>query len=231
VGQIHLANSKRRNAMVTTETVAGALEVRWVDGQNQQARPVRLLRGTLAHDLPAIARAAGGADQVAAALIAGDPEVDLETYGAILGPVSRVYLDPDGAMVTHVDEVEIVRNPDGSEKERRARRPTVANTASEQPLRWSGRLLRKADVYNRFIFAMKLQVTHVNGLTYDFLYGMAQELEAAESLLLLGGGPKSSDPLVFHRGGTPYRGFLEGRTQGERYCLVLHLSNLELRRP
>jgi hypothetical protein len=37
--------------------------------------------------------------------------------------------------------------------------------------------------------------------------------------------------LILHRGGTPYRGFLEGRTQGDKYCLVLHLSNMELRAP
>ena len=51
------------------------------------------------------------------------------------------------------------------------------------------------------------------------------------NLLLVGAGAKSNQPLVFQRGGTPYRGFLEGRTQGEAYCLILHLSNLELRAP
>ena len=81
------------------------------------------------------------------------------------------------------------------------------------------------------MFAAKLQVVHVNGLTYDFLVEIAKELEQKESLLLVGAGPKSNQPLVFMRGGTPYRGFLEGRTQGDSYCLILHLSNLELRAP
>jgi hypothetical protein len=231
MGQIHLANAKGRNATVTTETVASALEVRWLDGDGRPARPVRILRGTLDRDAPALARGAGGMDKVADALINGDPEVDLESFGQVLGPTSRVYLDADGQLVTHVDEVEIVRNPDGTEKERRPRKPSVANTSTEAPLRWSGKLFRKADVYNRFVFAAKMQITHTNGLTYDFLYGMAKELEAAESMLLLGGGARSTQPLVFHRGATPYRGFLEGRTQGEKYSLILHLSNLELRKP
>ncbi len=231
MGQIHLANSKGRNAMVTTETVASAIEVRWLAADGRPAKPVRLLRGTLDHDVAAIAKKAGGLDRVAEALISGDPEVDMETYGSQLGPTSRVYLDADAQVVTHVDEIEIVKNPDGSEKERRPRRPSVANTSGEVPLRWSGKLFRKADVYNRFIFAAKLQITHTNGLTYDFLYAMAKELEDAESMLLVGGGAKSTQPLVFYRGGTPYRGFLEGRTQGDKYSLVLHLSNLELRRP
>jgi hypothetical protein len=91
--------------------------------------------------------------------------------------------------------------------------------------------MKKSEVFNRFVFASKVQIVHVNGLTYDFLHGIAKELEAQESLMLLGGGPKGAQPLVFHRGGTPYRGFLEGRTQGDQYCLLLHLSNLELKAP
>src|SRR5262249_15489450 len=156
----------------------------------------------------------GGPDKVAAALVDGDPEVDIETYGAVLGPTARVYLDPDRKMVTHVEEWEVVRNPDGSEKERRPRRPTVGNVATEVPLRWSGRMFKKADVSTRFVFATKMQVTHTNGLTYDFLYAMAKELEDRDSLLLVGAGPRSNEPLVFHRGALPLRGFMEGRTEG-----------------
>jgi hypothetical protein len=231
MGVIHLANSKGRNAQVTTETVASPLAVRWLDADGGPVRPVRILRGTLDRDVDALARRAGGVEHVAAALVDGDPEVDLESYGMILGPTARVYLDPDGKMVTQVEEWDVVHNPDGSEKERRPRRPPTANVATEVPLRWSGRLFKKADVYNRFVFATKMQITHTNGLTYDFLYAMAKELEDKESLLLVGGGARSNEPLVFQRGGVPFRGFLEGRTDGEKYSLVLHLSNLELRRP
>jgi hypothetical protein len=231
MGVIHLANSRGRNAQVTTETVTSPLAVRWLDAEGNAVRPVRILRGTLDRDLEAITRQAGGPERLAAALVDGDPEVDLETYGVILGPTARVYLDPDRKMVTHVEEWDVVKNPDGSEKERRPRRPPTANVATEVPLRWSGRMFRKADVFNRFVFATKMQITHTNGLTYDFLYAMAKELEEKSSMLLLGGGPRSNEPLVFHRGGMPFRGFLEGRTDGEKYSLILHLSNLELRRP
>ena len=228
---IHLANARGRNAHVNTETVASPMTVRLLDAEGRPARSIRVLRGTLERDLAAIAAKHGGLDKVAAALVDGDPEVDIETYGSLLGPTARVYLDPDRKMVTHVEEWELVKNPDGSEKERRPRRALQANVASEVPLRWSGRLFRKSEIFNRFVFAQKLQVTHTNGLTYDFLYAMAKELEDKDSMLLVGGGPRSAEPLVFHRGGMPFRGFLEGRTEGEKYSLVLHLSNLELRRP
>jgi hypothetical protein len=230
MGQINLANAKGRDAVVTTETVVGGMVVRWVDGDGRQARAVRILRGTLDRDVDAIAAQAGGMDKVAAALVAGDPEVDLETYGSLLGATNRVYV-ADRQMVTKVSETEVVRNPDGSERERRPRKVLLNNTNAEIPLRWSGKLMKKSDVVRRFILASKLQITHTNGLTYDFLYAMAKDLAEKDSLLIVGAGPKSTQPLVFQRGGTPYRGFLEGRVQGDKYLLCLHLANLELKRP
>ena len=99
------------------------------------------------------------------------------------------------------------------------------------PLKWSGTLIPKLDAIRKFVFVQHLQLAHINGLTYDFLFGMAKELEAKNSLLLLGAGPKSNQPLVLRRNASAYRGFLEGRTRGDSYRLVLHLSNLELRAP
>jgi hypothetical protein len=49
--------------------------------------------------------------------------------------------------------------------------------------------------------------------------------------MLVGAGKGGKDPLVFRRGSVPYRGFLEGRVQGDRYTLLLHLSNAERKRP
>ena len=37
------------------------------------------------------------------------------------------------------------------------------------------------------------------------------------------------DPLVMSAGGTPYRAFLEGRVEGDRYALILRMTNLELK--
>ena len=67
--------------------------------------------------------------------------------------------------------------------------------------------------------------------TYDFLYEMAKELHESGSLMILGAGPKGRDPLIFRSRSTPYRGFLEGRIDGDKYILLLHLSNLELKTP
>ena len=58
---------------------------------------------------------------------------------------------------------------------------------------------------------------------------MAKELHEKNSLMFLGGGKKGNDPLIITTGGLPYRGFLEGRIKDDIYCLILHLTNLELK--
>ena len=58
---------------------------------------------------------------------------------------------------------------------------------------------------------------------------MLLDLYLRGDLMLVGAGPKGNQPLVLTRGGQQYRGFLEGRTQGDKYCLILHLSNMELK--
>ena len=107
----------------------------------------------------------------------------------------------------------------------------MANVSTEIPVQWTGKKFKKPQVYNKFVFGLKMQISHVNGLTYDFLYSMAKELEDEESLMLLAGGAKGNQPLVFRRNGVPYRGFLEGRTDGKKYALILHLTNMELKKP
>lgn len=70
---------------------------------------------------------------------------------------------------------------------------------------------------------------HVNGLTYDFLFDMAKKLAEADAMMLVGGGQKGIEPLVMANGGTPYRAFLEGRVDGDKYALILRLTNMELK--
>jgi hypothetical protein len=228
---INIANSAGRDAVVNAESLRARRKIRWLDPQGRQAVNVRLVKSTLDRDIDALVAQFGTLSKVGEALIQGDPEVDTETTGSFLHRTSRVYVNPRREIVHKVQPWEIVRNPDGSERERRPRKTLRQNVSDEVPLRWSGVLIKKSKACRKFVFSGKLQLTHINGLTYDFLYGMAKELEEKQSLLLLGAGPKSNQPLILRHGGTPYRGFLEGRTQGDKYCLLLHLSNLELKAP
>lgn len=226
---INISNSKGRDAVVGAQSVLKQVKVRWLDEQGRQIQSSRLMKAHSAHDLAALEAKAGGRDKVAQLLIDTDADIDVEFFGSTLKETSRVFIDPDGKIVHKVKRFEVIRNPDGTERERRPKKIAQPNCAAETPLKWSGKLMKKKDVYNKFVFAGKRQIVHVNGLTYDFLFGMAKELEETQSLMLLGAGPKSNQPLILTRGGQQFRGFLEGRTQGDQYCLILHLSNMELK--
>lgn len=171
-------------------------------------------------------------DDYAQALIDGDPELDLERIGRTIDQTMTVYLDPDGALLaTEPRIVEVVLNPDGSEKERRAPVDAAANVNGELPVRWSGRKIPIGDAIRRFSFRRTVQLQHVDGLTYDFLFAMATELEQEQAVMLLGSGEKGTGPLLLQSNGRAYRGFLSGETKGEAYRLLLHLSDMELKRP
>ena len=186
---INIANSKGRDAVVGSQSVRKPLKVRWLDEKGRQAQNARIVKADVLHGINALDALAGGRDKVAQALVAGDPEIDIENFGSILQETSRVFIDPDNKVVHKVKQIEVLKNPDGTERERRPRKVAVPNTGTETSLKWSGKMIKKKEAYNKFVFAGKRQIVHVNGLTYDFLYGMAKELEAADSMLLLGAGP------------------------------------------
>ena len=230
---INIANSKGRDAVVGAQSVVKPLKVRWLDEQGRQIQSSRLMKSDLSHDLAALESKAGGRDKVAQALIAGDPEIDVEYVRANCSKKPAACLSILRAKSsTKSSSLKSSKTPTAANANAaRGKSPIPMPTIPETPLKWSGKLMKKKDVYNKFVFAGKRQVVHVNGLTYDFLYGMARELEASDSLMLLGAGPKGNMPLVLTRGGQQYRGFMEGRTQGDKYCLILHLSNMELKVP
>ena len=44
------------------------------------------------------------------------------------------------------------------------------NVASEIPLKWTGTMMKKLEACQRFVFSGKVQIQHINGLTYDSSY-------------------------------------------------------------
>lgn len=176
-------------------------------------------------------QAAHGEDY-AQALVDADPEIDVEHVGQRLTRTDRIYLSSKGDVLYAPPKVvEILIGPDGEERERRTPEDVEANVNEERPVRWTGRKLPRAEVVRRFVFRRCAQLQHVDGLSYDYLFAMAKELDEEDKVVMLGGGEGGKKPLVFQTNGTPYRGFLEGRVDGSKYQLLLHLSNMELKRP
>ena len=173
----------------------------------------------------------------AAQLIEGDPELDLQLAGRLMRDATAVYLDPTAespTIATDFKEMEVVYTPDGQEKERRNAVYRTANVDTTAPLKIARRLPVQ-ECLTRFVFRGMQQLVHTDGLTFDFLHGLAKSLQDSKSMALIGAGPKGAGPLVLRDGGTPFRAFLYGEVEGSgddaRYRLMLLLSDQELKRP
>ncbi len=227
---INISNQKHRDAVVAFEAVVPKREVAFVDPKGKPVHTQKLLKTDIEHDLTAIQKKKKDLNAVAKAIIKDDPEIDMEQFGMFLTDTSRVYVSKKG-IIHLVEEFEVIKTADGDIRERRPRQKQPQNINTDIPLRWSGKFIKKEEAAHRFIFTHKRQLIHVNGLTYDFLYEMAKDLHERDSLMLLRGGEKGDQPIILTRGARPYNAFLEGHVKGDSYCLILQLSNMELKRP
>ena len=165
-------------------------------------------------------------------LVDGDPEIDMEQTGLFIYQTQTIYLDGDGeALFVEPEVVEILFDQQGDEKERRDPIDTLSNVDTAAPVRWTGKNVPITEAVRRFAFQRRLQLFHVNGITFDFLFEIARTLHMSQSLMLVGAGDKGSDPLIFRANGKPYRGFLHGRVDDTRFQLFLLLSAMELKNP
>lgn len=225
---INIADSKGRNAEVIFSGKSKKSLVKTVTQSCEEVHTLRVLKGSSINTYEALTKTHGDPEAVAQALIAGDPEINLELTGRFIKGSTRVYIDADMKPVARISKKEIVHALDGSVKEERSHKELLANILTADPVKPS-KLFPKKDMYNKLVFAKKYQLQHVNGLTFDFLFELAKELHEKDSLMMVGGGAKGNEPLVFQDGGKSYRAFLEGRVKDGKYILLLHLSNLELK--
>tara|TARA_B100000686_G_scaffold241007_1_gene249572 strand:+ start:1163 stop:1873 length:711 start_codon:yes stop_codon:yes gene_type:complete len=227
--KIHLSNSAKRDATIIMKFMKPDPSPKMgVPGQVVKFRRYIASTEKGLHD----SLVSQSGEEYADLLINDDPEVDIEEVGKTLSSISSIFLNSQGEVIYAAPKiVEIIINPDGTERERRDPVELEANVQEEYPINWSGKKMPIGEAIRKFVFRRTLQLIHVDGLTYDFLFNMAKELSDAESMMLVGGGPKGSDPLVFQTNGKPYRAFLEGRIKDKKYQLLMHLSDMELKAP
>ncbi|WP_010257541.1 hypothetical protein [Treponema primitia] len=231
---INISNEKKRDARIGFEAFPKKPSVKLVLPDGRDRRNIKFLKTTASAE--SLIKKYGDANTLGEALIAGDPEVDMELAGRILTKTYKLYQTGDGEIAYKVDFVQVLYNPDGTEKERRDMSKALANVSVDIPLQWTGREISKEEAVRKFVFAKNYQLRHTSGLSFDFLYDMAKTLQEHKSLMMIGAGKKGSDPIILSAGGEPYRGFLEGRIvdagkAGPQYCLILHLTNMELKTP
>ena len=226
--KLHLMNKENRDATVAISSLK--YEKPFEMGiPNKELKFKRYLSATQENLHKNLASLYG--DNYSSMLIEEDPEIDIEAIGKFISGSDVVYLSSKGELLYSPPKtVEIIIAPDGTEKERRSPEDIPGNVDDELPVRWTGKKMPKSKVAVKFAFKRTIQIKHVDGLTYDYLFDMAKELQDEDVMVLVGAGQKGNEPLIFQANGMPYRGFLEGRVDGKKYQLLLHLSNMELKR-
>lgn len=226
--KINISNESKRDAEVAFGTSFHRPTPVYKTADGKRGISQRSIKATLETADDALIAKYG--DSLADAIACGDPEIDMEKMGLKVEGVKKIFLTPQQKVAYGVTLSEHVYLPDGTEKEVRPESSTEANIATDGiPIRWTGKLIPRDKAMRMFVFKKSYQIQHINGLTFDFLFDMAKKLADANSMMLVGGGPKGIAPLVMTNGGTPYRAFLEGRVDGDKYALILRLTNLELK--
>ena len=226
--KLHLMNKENRDATVAISSLK--YEKPFEMGiPNKELKFKRYLSATQENLDKNLASLYG--DNYSSKLIEEDPEIDIEAIGKFISGSDVVYLSSKGELLYSPPKtVEVIIAPDGTEKERRSPEDIPGNVDDELPVRWTGKKMPKSKVAVKFAFKRTIQIKHIDGLTYDYLFDMAKELQDEDVMVLVGAGQKGNEPLIFQANGMPYRGFLEGRVDGKKYQLLLHLSNMELKR-
>jgi hypothetical protein len=224
---INLSNEKKRDAVVGFAAKAKQSHITMVLSTGEEKQNIKFVKTVTGID--ALVKQHGDLLGVGKAIMEKDDEIDMEIAGKILGKTSKLYKTAKGEIAYRVNLVQVLHNPDGSEKERKDVAKSEATISGEVPLQWTGRKFKRDDAIRKFAFTKNYQIFHTNGLSYDFLYEMAKQLQEEDSMVFIGAGKKGNEPIILNAGGEPYRGFLEGRVEGVKYKLVLHLTNTELK--
>ncbi len=225
---IRLSDGKGRHTRVRMESKQATPSQQFQTEDGRFVKAARIIKSPLTKTYSYLRSRCNDDQELARLLMESDPEIDYESAGKKTGPIDRVLLDSEDRVLYAASEIEVVLNSDGDEIERRQPVDTPANIDTERPLVWTGKTFKRSEAVRRFVFSRNYQIRHIDGLTFDFLFAIAQELDRSDSLVLIGAGTRGSEPIVPERNGLPYRGFLEGRINGDRYLLMLHLTHLEL---
>lgn len=229
--RIRLADYRGRDATVLLVPIVHSEHRRHRDMEGRPVVSARRVRATRETNAETLLSRWQDPEELARALVSEDPELDLETTGRATGPCDRVYLDGGGCVLYAPSMVEVRYGPDGLEAERRPLTVRPSNLVTPVPPVWPGVMLPREEVIRNHALTRAYQVMHTNALEFDFLHGIAAHLDARGVMAQVGSGRRGTGPLIPERNGTPYRGFLDGRVQGDAMRLVLYLAAFALKEP
>jgi hypothetical protein len=95
---------------------------------------------------------------VANELINGNPEIDPAMTGRMIQGSSRLIIDKNLKPVSKITKKEVVYAPDGTITEERIPKELISNILGEMPVKLTGKLFPKNEIYNKLVFAKKYQL-------------------------------------------------------------------------
>lgn len=144
---IHRSNDRRCDALVVFYAEPVASTIRRVLPSGEEPAGVRLVKTTAL--MNRCLRENYDAQQLTEALVAGDPDVDMELAGRKLRRTRRIFVDSDYRIVYHVNLFRVVVNPDGTERERRELAKVPGNVNLPMSLRWTERMFPRVKTNRR----------------------------------------------------------------------------------
>ncbi|MHB9036971.1 MAG: hypothetical protein ACYC64_09900 [Armatimonadota bacterium] len=226
--RIRLADQRGRDATVLLVPVSESVKRRYQDTDGNPVKSIRRVRSTAETRVTRLLERYPDPDELARSLIDDDPETDLEITGRSTGLCDRVHIDGDRQILYAPSVVEVRYGPDGIEQERRPLSVRPSNLVTPAAPVWSGILLPRCEVIRKYALTRAYQVMHSNALEFDFLYSIAAYLDEKRAVAQVGSGRRGNGPLILERNGPKYRGFLDGKIQGDAMRLVLYLAAFEL---
>ena len=171
-------------------------------------------------------------NKLAQKILEEDVDLDIDYAGKFVGDIDRILFNSKNEILYTPPKIkEIVFNKERKEIKKQNPKEIVPNVRDDTPpLKWTGKFFKREEILKKFVITKSIQLRHIDGLTFEFLYDMAKTLDNKKSLMFLGGGKSGKEPLIFQTNGSPYRGFLDGRVNKNQYQLILRLSNMELKK-
>jgi len=226
--EIHIANEKKRDANVRFVSLIHEKDPTFTFKNKTIKNKRILINSDITSDNYLIEKYK---NKLADNILSDNVDIDIETAGKYIGDIDRILFNSKNEILYSPPKIkEILYNQKGEEVKKQDPKEIIPNVRDDTPpLKWTGKFFKREEILKKFVITKSIQLRHVDGLTYEFLFDMAKTLEDKKSLMLLGGG-SGKDPLIFQTNGTPYRGFLDGRIKNKQYQLILRLSNMELKK-
>lgn len=163
-----------------------------------------------------------------------DIDVDMNITGRYIKSTSRISVKNNYDPVYNFKSFDVITRPDGKKQERPHERSS-GNIHGTLPVKITEELYEPKELLLGYVFRKSYFITHYDGASYKFLFDIAKKLFLSGKFALVeayNSETKKKEPLVLYDGGRKFpRAFLEGRVKDDAYCLILHISDQELKIP